>query len=215
MFQRLIVILFAVTCAEAEPKVSFEKIIRYQGDISGQSVEVTIRQGLYDFSGHKISGGESFPVDEPPKEFQPVTIDGVEFAGTDGISPFGDSNKDKMAMETISKITLNWGGQEINVPKVLHINLLCLTLDSDPNFRNFQFVPNSEGNALLLQAIGGDGGASYMASLILRKNGKHRQVLHGYWEDDLPSEKEAWNIALESKPEGEKKPKSESEGRTQ
>jgi len=117
----------------------------------------------------------------------------------------------------VREIRLKWNEKVVHVPKALHINLLNLSLTGNFGRKTIQFLPNSAGDALLVQATGGDGGASYL--------GKHQQFYHGYWEDDLPTEIEAWKLvraeqdgtdqpatALESKPEGRQKLEPEAEG---
>jgi hypothetical protein len=177
--KRIITILLALApLANGEPNISEEKIIRFTDTVNGHKIEVSIHQGQYDFADHKISGGVEAS-DEPAK------VDGVEFGGTDGQSPFSSSSPDKK-LQTIAAITLRWDGNEIPVPKSLHINLLRLTLSFDSSWKAIQFVPRPSGEELLIQAKGGDGGASYMTSLVLRKNGEHLQYPPIYWESELP-----------------------------
>ena len=194
MIRILLFAFFSGLLAQAKPNITFEKTVRYQDEIAGKSIEILIRQGVYDFSTHKISGGANLPVDDPLKESQPAKVDGVEFAGTDGTNPFVGRNRTEMLMETVTEITLIWDGKKIEIPKQLHINLLCLSLADDFGWETIQFLPNSVGDSMLIQATGGDGGGGYLVSLILRKDGKHKQIYHGYWEDELPSEREAWEL---------------------
>lgn len=209
--------LFTVALAGAEPQIAFERIVRYQDTVGRHRIELSIHKGDYDFSDHKMTGGV-------PGATEPAKIDGVEVAGTDGVSPI-HPDPTKAELETVREIRLAWGGEKIPVPKSLHINLLNLTLAGDCGWETIQFVPNSAGDALLVQATGGDGGGSYLVSLVLRKNGKHRQIYHGYWEDPLPSKAEAWKLveaeqesagqpatASEMTSEDYSEPKPESEG---
>ena len=64
----------------------------------------------------------------------------------------------------------------------------------DSDWKNIQFIPNRMGDALLVQATGGDGGAAYMVSLVFRKDGKHQQFLHDSWGDGLPKKEEVWKL---------------------
>ncbi len=220
MIRLLSLLLSTVILTRAEPQISFEKVVRYQDTVAGQRIELAISQGDYDFSKHKLTGGV-------PGASEPAKIDGVEVAGTDGVSPV-HPDPNKAIFETVREIRLKWDGKVVEVPKSLHVNLLNLTLAGDFDWKTIQFVPNSAGNALLVQATGGDGGASYLVSLILRKNGNHQQIYHGYWEDDLPTEVEAWELIKaeqtgarqpatlsESDLEDGDNPQPESEGRSQ
>ena len=186
MIRLLSIFLSSVTLSNAEPQISFEKIVRYKDTVKGQKVEVVIHQGSYDFSKHNVTGGV-------PGVSDPAKIDGVEVAGTDGVSPI-HPDPQKAVFESVREIRLKWNEKVVHVPKSLHINLLNLSLTGDFGWKTIQFFPNSAGNALLVQATGGDGGASYLVSLVLRKNGNHQQFYHGYWEDDLPTEIEAWKL---------------------
>ncbi|MFK7852324.1 MAG: hypothetical protein AB8D78_15210 [Akkermansiaceae bacterium] len=204
MVRFLSIFLLTLVIAEAEPKVAFgtgligeeiRKEVIYSDEVAGRPVKVVVRQANYDFSGHKISGGENIEGDQPPADFQPATIDGVEIAGTDGINPFAGAGEGKMVCETIRDIELKWDGKDIDVPRALHINLLGLELAGDyGGADSIQFVPSSKGDALLIQLTGGDGGGRYLVSLILRKSGKHQQIYHGYWEETLPPKAKAWEL---------------------
>ena len=159
--------------ATARQKVEIEKVVRYRETVSGNRIEVTIHQREFDFSGYKLSGEED-------GDGKPAKINGVEIAGTDGQSPRKRS-KGWPRIETIAEIELKWNGKRIAVPRLLHINLLNLSLRSD----SIQFVPRPNGKELLIQAHGGDGGGSYLVSLVLRKNGNHKQYECGYDEGGL------------------------------
>lgn len=156
----------------AQQSISFEKAVRYEETVAGSRIEVVIHQKKFDFSGYKLAGGV-----EGSEE--PACINGIEIAGTDGRSPAGWAGWP--IMETIAEIELRWNGKQVPVPKLLHINLLRLSL----NPGSIQFIPRPNGEELLIQALGGDGGASYLVSLVLRKNGHHKQYEAGYWEDGL------------------------------
>jgi len=157
--------------AVAQPSVYFEKIIRYQDVIVGQKIEVAIHQRPFDFSNCKLTGGEN--TEEVAK------LNGIVVAGTDGGSP--NRITGWPIVESISEIELKWNGKSILVPKQVHINLFNLTFDHD----SIQFIPRPSGDELLIQATGGDGGASYLVSLVLRKDAKHKQYECGYWESGL------------------------------
>ncbi len=160
--------------SRAQQNISFEKVVRYEETVAGNHIEVVIHQKKFDFSGFKLTGSA-----EGSKE--PAKINGIEIAGTDGRSPAGW--KGWPLMETIAEIELRWNGKQVHVPKLLHVNLLRLSLDSG----SIQFIPRPNGEEMLIQALGGDGGASYLVSLVLRKNGHHKQYEAGYWEDGLRS----------------------------
>ena len=175
MIRILSLILVSTAFAQAEGKVSFEKIVRYQEGVAGHSIEVSIHQGDYDFTGHKFTGGLE-------DSTEPAKIDGVEVAGTDGRSPLL-SDPARTVFETVREVRLKWDGVDIAVPKSLHITLFSLTLDHD----DIQFIPRPSGTELLIQASGGDGGASYLTSIVLRKDGNHIQYPPIYWEQvELP-----------------------------
>ena len=168
------IIWLSLACtAVAQPTVQFEKVVRYHEIISGQEIEVTIHQRPFDFSNCKLTGGENTG--------ESAKLDGIDVAGTDGGSPKQITGWPKV--ESIAEIELKWNGKSIPVPKQIHINLFNLTLDHD----RIQFVPRPSGDELLIQATGGDGGASYLASLVLRKDGKHKQYECGYCESGLRS----------------------------
>lgn len=181
----IILLLAVVQVVDADQELSFETIfrdkvvretvVRYREAVSGNLIEVAIHQRKFDFSNYKLTGGVLGS--EP---YEHAKIDGVEVAGTDSKSPAG--NPGWPNIETIAEIDLKWNGKPIEVPKLLHINLLNLGLDKDM----IQFVPKPDGEELLIQAKGGDGGASYYVSLVLRRNGKHKQydIMGG---DFLPS----------------------------
>ena len=171
-------LLVLVNLASGDPEITEEKIVRFIDTVDGHKIEVSIHQEQYDFSEHKLSGGIA-------GSEEPAKVDGVEFGGTDGKSPFSGNSPDKKR-ETISAIKLKWDGVEIPVSKSLHINLLNLPLESAPPWSTIQFVTRPSGEELLIQARGGDGGASYMTSLVLRKNGEHTQYPPIYWESGLP-----------------------------
>lgn len=204
MIRTLIFILLTVVVADAESEVRFgtgmlgKELVRevsYSNEIAGHSIKVLVRQAPYDFSRHKVSGGRSFEGDQPPEDFKPATIDGVEIAGTNGQNPFGGDQEVKMVRDTLREIDLKWNDKHVDVPKSLHINLLGLELAGDYGGDNcIQFVPNPAGDALLIQLIGGEGTSKYLVSLILRKSGKHQQIYHGYWKEDLPSHTNAWRL---------------------
>ena len=170
---------------------NLRKFMRHIMPVGDTWFHIIIHQGIYDFSSHQLTGGVADAT-------HPARVDGVDLAGTDGAMPHWDDPDG--ALDTITKIELFWGDEEITVPKKLHINLLSLTLCDEDDWKSQQFIPNAAGDAVLMQALGGDGGGSYMVSFIFRKNGKHRQVYHGYWEDGLPSAEDAWKIALENGP---------------
>ncbi len=157
--------------ASAQSTVHFEKIVRYREVVAGQTIEVAIHQKPFDFSGCELTGGENTG--------EVAKLDGVEVAGTDGGSPSGMTGWP--VVESIAEIELKWNGKSIPVPKQVHINLFNLTLRDD----RIQFIPRPAGDELLIQATGGDGGASYLVSLVLRKNGKHKQYECGYCESGL------------------------------
>lgn len=166
-----LLVISSSASVQAEGEVSFEKIVRYRHLVAGHSIEVSIHQGEHDFSGHKFSGGLM-------GGREPAKIDGVEIAGTDGKSPL-ISDPTRTVFETVREVRLKWDGVDIPVPKSLHINLFGLTLgDGD-----IQFVPRPSGVELLIQASGGDGGASYLSSIVLKKDGNHVQYPPIYWEE--------------------------------
>lgn len=154
-----------------QSSVQFEKIVRYREVVSGQTIEVAIHQKPFDFSGCKLTGGENTG--------ELAKLDGVEVAGTDGGSPSRITGWP--IVESIAEIELKWNGKSIPVPKHVHTNLFNLTLDHE----SVQFIPRPAGDELLIQATGGDGGASYLVSLVLRKNGEHKQYECGYCESGL------------------------------
>jgi hypothetical protein len=166
------VVLFLVLMANAEQTVTYERLVRYHEVVSGHSISVVIHRQPYDFSKHVIAGGEG-------NQGGPATIDGVLVGGTDGLSP--KRAPGWPVIETISHIDLVWDGKKIIVPPKLHLNLLNLTLDEG----FIQFVPRPSGEELLIQALGGDGGASYGVSLVLRRNGDHKQYLYSH-DENLP-----------------------------
>lgn len=172
-FMKCLLLIWFLTALTgvAQPSVNFEKIVRYHEVVAGQEIEVTIHQRPFDFSKCKLTGGENTG--------EGAKLDGVEVAGTDGKSPkrFGGWP----VVETIAEIELKWNGKSVPVSTGLHKNLFALTLDPD----GIQFIPRPSGEELLIQAIGGDGGGSYLVSLVLRKNGKHKQYECGYWESGL------------------------------
>ena len=153
-----------------------ESVSTYKKSISGNTIGVSVIQGNYDFSGHTIT--KEF-YDKAKGTLIGAKIDGREIAGTDGTSPFLKNDQNKIK-KTIREIRVIWNNKPVKVPKSLHINLFSLDLQS------IRFTPSPEGDKLLLQALGGDCGASYMVSIILKKNGQHQQFYHGYWEDPLP-----------------------------
>jgi hypothetical protein len=157
--------------ALAQSTVHFEKTVRYREVVSGQTIEVAIHQKPFDFSGCKLTGGENTG--------EVAKLDGVKVAGTDGRSPSRITGWP--VVESVAEIELKWNGKSIPVPKEVHINLFNLTLSDD----SIQFIPRPNGTELLIQATGGDGGASYLVLLVLRKNGKHRQYECGYCESGL------------------------------
>jgi hypothetical protein len=157
----------------ADQKVTFERIVRYQEKVAGHLISVVIHQRPYDFSNHRITGGE--------KDKGPAKIDGVEFGGTDGGSPIG--RRGWPMLETIAQVDLEWDGKKIPVSPKLHLNLLNLPLCEG----YIQFVPRPSGEELLIQANGGDGGAAYGVSLVLRRNGEHKQYLYSHGEDLPPA----------------------------
>jgi hypothetical protein len=163
--------LSLVYTALAQSSVQFEKIVRYREVVSGQTIEVAIHQKPFDYSGCKLTGGENTG--------EVAKLDGVEVAGTDGRSPSRITGWP--VVQSIAEIELKWNGKAIPVPKRVHINLFHLTLSDD----RIQFIPRPAGDELLIQATGGDGGASYLVSLVLRKDGKHQQYECGYCESGL------------------------------
>ncbi len=170
--KHLAVAFLALICtAPAQSSVHFEKIVRYREVVSGQTIEVAIHRKPFDFSGCKLTGGENTG--------EVAKLDGVEVAGTDGGSPARLAGWP--VVESIAEIELKWNDKSIAVPKQFHINLFNLTLRED----SIQFIPRPAGNELLIQATGGDGGASYLVSLVLRKDGKHKQYECGYCESGL------------------------------
>ena len=55
----LFVLISLMQVAGAESaKLQFERIVRYQEKVGGHSIKVELRSGKYDFSKHKITGGE-------------------------------------------------------------------------------------------------------------------------------------------------------------
>ena len=184
-------LLVFIACGTAEPKISFEKIVRYDDTVAGHHIQVSIWQGDYDFTSHTVLDGKTVTNEENGEYFIGATIDGLEIAGTDGGNPFTEKDR---TLRTINNITLQWDGEKVEVSKALHINLFALSLSSQQDWKTIQFFPNAEGDRLLIQATGGDGGGSYMVSLVLSKSGNHKQVYHGYWEDGLTTEKEAWKL---------------------
>lgn len=165
------VALFSFSMGNADQTVTYERLVRYHEVVSGHSISVVIHRQPYDFSKHVIAGGEG--------NSGPATIDGVKFGGTDGLSP--KRVPGWPLIETISRIDLEWDGKKIDVPPKLYLNLLNLTLDEG----FIQFVPRPSGEELLIQALGGDGGASYGVSLVLRRNGDHKQYLYSH-DENLP-----------------------------
>lgn len=161
---------FAFT-AIGQSSVHFEKIVRYREVVSGQTIEVAIHQKPFDFSKCKLTGGGNTG--------EVAKLDGVEVAGTDGASPSRITGWP--VVESIADIELKWNGKSIPVPKQVHINLFNLTLDDE----SIQFIPRPSGDEILIQATGGDGGASYIVSLVLRKDGKHKQYEFRYCESGL------------------------------
>ncbi len=157
--------------AFAQSSVHFEKIVRYHEVVSGQTIEIVVHQKPFDFSKCKLTGGENTG--------EVAKLDGVEVAGTDGGSPARIIGWP--VVESIANIELKWNGKLIPVPKQVHINLLNLTLSAD----TIQFIARPAGDEVLIQATGGDGGASYLVSLVLRKDGKHKQYECGYCESGL------------------------------
>ncbi len=164
-------LLALASTAFAQSSVHFEKIVRYHEVVSGQTIEVAIHQKPFDFSGCKLTGGENTG--------EVAKLDGVEVAGTDGGSPSRITGWP--VVESIAEIELKWNGKSIPVPKQVYINLFNLTLDDE----SIQFIPRPSGDEMLIQATGGDGGASYLVSLVLRKDGKHKQYESGYCESGL------------------------------
>jgi hypothetical protein len=164
-------LLALASTAFAQSSVHFEKIVRYRDVVSGQTIEVAIHQKPFDFSGCKLTGGENTG--------EVAKLDGVEVAGTDGGSPSRITGWP--VVESIAEIQLKWNGQSIPVPKQVYMNLFNLTLDDE----SIQFIPRPSGDEMLIQATGGDGGASYLVSLVLRKDGKHKQYESGYCESGL------------------------------
>lgn len=156
----------------AEGNISFEKVVYYQETVADNRIEVVIHQKKFDFSKYKLSGGINGS-DGPAK------INGVRIAGTDGKSPASWTGWP--VVETVAEIDLRWNGKQVPVPELLHVNLLQLSLDEG----RIQFIPRPNGEELLIQATGGDGGASYLVSLVLRKNGKHKQYEADYCESGL------------------------------
>ena len=172
----ILILLSLIHIAHAQPKVSFEKVVRYSNNVNGNRIEITIHQGIYDFTKHKIAK----EVIDKNEFIREAKVDNVNFAGTEGLSPFG-VNTQSFELITINKIELIWNGVKIKVPKNLHINLIGLTLRADC----IQFIPRPSGEEILIQATGGDGGASFLTSIVLRRNGKHKQYENGYWEGGL------------------------------
>ncbi len=172
-----------ITVTTAGPPSDTDSILSYQEKVNGHAIELSIHWGDYDFSKHTLSGGM-------PGDTETAKVDGIEFAGTDGESPF-HFDPDKKTLEIIRDIRLKWDGETIDVPKRLHINLLNLPLIYETDWKSLQVSPNQAGDTLLIQVTGGDGGASYLALIVLRKNGKHKQVIQ-YWEDSPPTTDEAW-----------------------
>jgi hypothetical protein len=168
----LLAFMLLGSVAIAEQSISFEKVVRYEETVAGNRIEVVIHQKKFDFSKYKLTGGTG-------NGDGPARIDGVEIAGTDGNSPARRGGWP--VVETIAEIDLKWNGKPVSVPKLLHVNLLQLSLDEGC----IQFIPRPSGEELLIQATGGDGGGSYLVSLVLRKNGKHKQYEAGYCESGL------------------------------
>ena len=178
--RRYVTCLFTLLASleAGEPRLSFEKVVRYSETVSGNEIEVALHQGEYDFSRHEIT---KHVVSEDRRELiKPAAVDGVSFAGTEGHSPF-NPHAESLELITINDINLSWNGEKVSVSKELHVNLLGLTLRRDC----IQFIPRPSGEELLIQATGGDGGSGYLVSLVLRKNGTHTQYECGYCEDGL------------------------------
>jgi len=171
--------LLIICMADAKPKISLETVMQYTETVNENQIEVFIHQGEYDFSQHNLT---KEIVSKDGKELiREAAVDGVNFAGTEGMSPFSNQ-ENSLKLITINDIKLTWNGEQISVSKKLHINLVGLTLRRDC----IQFIPSPSGEELLIQATGGDGGSSYLVSLVLRKNGMHTQYECSYYENDLP-----------------------------
>lgn len=159
-----------------KPVYTVEKIMRYGLTASGHTIEIAIHQGQINTKSHRLSGGYHH---EDKSKDKPATIDGIEIAGTDSDLPKMDPVG--VGYTTITKIDLKWDGKTVQVAPRHYINLFDLHLDTS----SIQVIPSEEGDAVLIQGLGGDGGGSYLVSLVLRKNGKHRQYEAGYCESGL------------------------------
>jgi hypothetical protein len=158
-----------IAVAADSASITVEKTIRYQASAGTHRIELVLRQGPLVPEKHKI---------EAPKDGKPAMIDGIPIAGTDGGPPHTSHT-----CSHLQSVELKWDGKKVPVEARHYVNLLDLSLE--PGW-SIQFIPSPKGDALLIQATGGDGGGSYLTSLVLRQDGNHKQFEAGYHESGLP-----------------------------
>jgi hypothetical protein len=215
MIRSLSILILTVALANAESTITdncgpdkngdFVKEITYTDKGPGHNIWVRLRQARYDFSWHNISGGESYDGDQRPADYKPATIDGEEIPGTNGKNPFlGDLSRYRRnpestwpakTVETLRYVKVRFGIYEMLLPQEMHIHLLGLQLQREKaGGKSVQFLPDPGGEKLLVQMIGIEAEQPYLVSMLLRKNGQHKVINHGDWNDEFPNEEKAWEL---------------------
>jgi len=159
-----------IAAADDNATITVEKAVKYQATAGNHRIELVLRQGPLVPGKHKI---------DDHKGKTPPTIDGVTIAGTADRLP----DTDHRTYSQLQSIELKWDGKEVPVEARHYVGLLNLSLDPG---QSLQFVPSPDGDALLIQATGGDGGESYLTSLVLRQDGNHKQYGAVDSESGLP-----------------------------
>lgn len=123
--------------------------------VAGEQITVFLSTKDFEWDGHDIVFTKAWKKGEGVACH--LTVDGDECAGT-------DSNADALQTE-IARVSVLWNGKEVPIPAFLHKNRF------NPNWVSCH--PASDGQSVLVEMMGGDGGGSYGAAWILRKDGKH------------------------------------------
>jgi|688.fasta_scaffold381579_2 hypothetical protein len=152
----LLVAMIATSLVGDELKTTYQ--------VAGQTITLELETRKFEL------GGRTLNYQSTKDGGRILLLEGVEVIGTDLMMPSENTRE-------FSLFRVSWNGKDVPVEPELYLGFLNPHLKTqllDSDYASLKIIVDPSGEWIQLLMFGSDGGGSYSACWLLRKDGKHK-----------------------------------------